>query len=348
MGLTRNINLTLLIAATFFAACKGKPEEKAKSGRPTNLSAEGFVVHTQSFQNNYSASGTLLPNEEIQIMPEISGRVTGIYFNEGTSVRKGQTLVQLNDAEVRAQIQKLKAQRALQVKLQQRQKELVDIGGISKQDYEATQTGILSLDADIAFSEAQLRATKIVAPFDGTIGIRNISNGAVISPATLITTLQQTHQLKMDFTIPDQYRDNVQNGKEVFFSVGGSLDTLSGKISAIDPGADQTTRTVRVRAVVPNPGKKLTAGSFAHVIVPLSTDNNTILIPSQAVIPTTRDKKVAVLKNGKADMVTVVLGTRTSDKVEVMQGLNAGDTIITTGIMQVKPGMDVKITKLRS
>jgi RND family efflux transporter, MFP subunit len=348
MGFTRNINLTLLFAATFFAACKGKPDEKAKGSRPNNLSAEGYVVSTQSFQNNYSASGTLLPNEEIQIMPEISGRVTGIFFTEGAAVKKGQTLVQLNDAEVRAQIQKLRAQRALQVKLKDRQKELVDIGGISKQDYEATQTGIQSLDADIAFSEAQLRATKIVAPFDGTIGIRNISNGAVISPSTLITTLQQTHQLKMDFTIPDQYRSMVHNGTEVFFSIPGNLDTMSGKISAVDPGADQTTRTIRVRAIVPNAGKKLTAGSFAHVIVPLSTDNNTILIPSQAVIPTTRDKKVAILKNGKADMVTVVLGTRTSDKVEVMQGLNAGDTIITTGIMQVKPGMDVKITKLRS
>lgn len=347
MAVNQNIKL-ILLASLSLAACKGKPDEKPKGGRPNNLSAEGFVVQTQSFQNSYAASGTLLPNEEIQIMPEISGRVTGIFFTEGAAVRKGQTLVQLNDAEVRAQIQKLKAQRALQVKLQDRQKELLDIGGISRQDYEATQTGIQSLDADIAFTEAQLRATKIVAPFDGTIGIRNISNGAVISPTTLITTLQQTHQLKMDFNIPDQYRNMVQPGKEVFFSVPGSLDTFSGKISAVDPGADQTTRTVRVRAIVPNAGKKLTAGSFAHVSVPMTADASSILIPSQAVIPTTRDKKVAVLRNGKADFATVILGTRTSDKVEVMQGLSAGDTIITTGIMQVKPGMEVKITKLSS
>ncbi|RYE21892.1 MAG: efflux RND transporter periplasmic adaptor subunit [Sphingobacteriales bacterium] len=347
MSRSRYIFFSLPLLALSIASCHGKQDEKqAKGGRPKDIKAEGYIVEPQAYQNNYTASGSLLPNEAIEIHPEISGRVTGLFFTEGTYVKKGQTLVQINDAEIRAQIQKLKAQKQLQVKLLERQKELVNIGGISQQDYETTQTNISSIDADIAFSEAQLRSTKIVAPFDGKIGIRSISLGAVISPTTLITVLQQTHQLKMDFTVPDRYRDIVKNGNEVFFSVSGSLDTLSGKISAVDPGADQTTRTIRVRAIVPNPDNKLSAGSFAHVVVPFESNNNAILVPSQAIIPTTRDKQVALVKNGKASIVTVQLGDRTAGKVEVVQGLQAGDTVITTGIMQVKPGMDVKITKL--
>lgn len=344
---------TLSCSATllFTAACKQGDQKDGKgqgNGKPTTLNAEGYVVTAQAFSNTYAASGSLLPNEQIEIHPEVSGRVTGILFKEGSRVRKGQTLVQLYDGEIRAQIQKLRSQKQLQGKILERQKELVNIGGISKQDYETTQQQMQAIDADIAFAEAQLRATRIVAPFDGTIGIRSISIGAIVSPTTLISTLQQTQQLKMDFTLPEQYAQMATVGKEVFFSVSGNLDTLSGKITAIDPGADATTRTVKVRAIVPNTDNKLVAGSFANVTIPFQSDNNAILIPSQAVIPTTKDKKVAVVKNGKADMVVVKLGTRTSDKVQVLQGLQNGDTVVITGLMQVKPGMDVKITKLKA
>lgn len=343
---TTFLSLSALVALN---SCKGnKDEAKSKGGRPNNLSAEGYVATAGTFTNDYSVGGSLLPNEEIEIHPEITGRVTAIPFKEGSRVRKGQTLVELYSADIAAQVRKLKAQKELQVKIQERQKQLLDIGGISRQDYETTQTQIAAIEADIAYAEAQMRATKVVAPFDGTIGIRSISVGAVVSPATTITTLQQTHPLKMDFTVPDVYYKNLSSGKEVFFTITGSNDTMSGKISAIDPGATSATRTVKVRAIVPNPDDKLVAGSFAQVYIPMHSNDNAILIPSQSVIPTTRDKKVGVVKGGKADLVTVKLGTRTGDKVEVLQGINPGDTIITTGLMQIKPGMEVKITKLKS
>jgi membrane fusion protein (multidrug efflux system) len=263
-------------------------------------------------------------------------------------VRKGQTLVQLYDADILAQIQKLRAQRALQQKLLQRQQELVNIGGISKQEYETTETQIASIDADIAFQQASLRKTRIVAPFDGKVGLRDVSVGAIVSPATVVANLQELHPLKMDFTVPDQYKNNISVGKTVFFSVDGLPDSKkSGKIAAIDPGADVNTRSIRVRAMVPNPNNELTAGAFAHVTIPLESNNDALLVPAQAVIPTTRDKKMAVVRNGKALLVQVELGARTEEKVEVTSGLVAGDTVIITGMMQVKPGMDVKITKVR-
>ncbi|RYD58158.1 MAG: efflux RND transporter periplasmic adaptor subunit [Sphingobacteriales bacterium] len=345
------IFIGLLSAGTI--GCKSKTTEKTQvkggpGGRPNKLSAEAYVVVPQVFENEYVASGSLLPNEELNIQPEVSGRITNISFKEGTNVRKGQTLVQLYSADIAAQVQKLRAQRQLQVKTQQRQKQLLDIGGISRQEYETTQTQIKSIDADIAFAQAQLRATRIVAPFDGRIGVRNVSVGAIVSPTTVITSLQQVHQLKMDFTVPDQYRKYMQNGKQVYFTVTEGNDTLSGKISAVDAGADVNTRTIRVRAIVPNSNGNLTAGSFARVIIPFESDRNAILIPSQAVIPTSKDKQVVIVRGGKATMVTVTLGTRTSDKIEVTQGLQAGDTVIITGLMQVKPGMEVKVTKVSS
>ena len=349
--MTRPKNIFLLAIvwmsnALALAGCGDKKEAPKGGGKPNTLSAKGHVVSAGSFSEIYAASGSLLPNEEIDILPEIAGRVTGIHFKEGSYVQKGQLLVQLYDQEIKALLQKLKAQKQLQQNTEARQKALVDIGGISKQEYETTQTQIQSIDADIALAEAQLRATKIIAPFSGTIGIRNISEGAVVTPSTTITTLQQTNPLKMDFDIPDRYRNNVAAGKEVLFSVTGVKDTLTGKISAVDPGADVVTRTIRVRATVSNAGDRLVAGSFAHVMVPLESDDDAILIPSQSVIPTTKDKLVAVVRGGKVSMTKVQLGTRTADKVEVLGGLTPGDTILTTGLMQAKDGMDVVVTAL--
>ncbi len=329
-------------------ACGKKKEEapKGAAGRPKNVTADAYVVAQSSFSNTYAASGTLLPNEEVEIHPEMSGRVTAITFTEGSKVRKGQVLLQLFDADLRAQLQKLQAQKRLQQSTEGRQKELVRIGGISKQDYEATQTGISGINADIAVAEAAISKMRVLAPFDGTIGLRSISVGAVISPATAIATLQQVGQLKMDFSIPDQYRSQVRLGQEVKFSVDGRLDTLSGRINAIEPGADLQSRTVKARALVPNGKGDLVAGAFAHVVIPFGTNSNAILIPTQAVIPTTRDKKVALVRNGKAVLIVVQTGARTADKIEITGGLKTGDTILVTGLMQVKPDMDVKVRKI--
>ncbi|MBS1774617.1 MAG: efflux RND transporter periplasmic adaptor subunit [Bacteroidetes bacterium] len=350
MILSNNRLFALFLSTTVFAtSCSDKKEADAKGGnKAKNLSAEGYVASAGVFNSDYNASGSLVANEEIDIHPEMAGRVTSINFKEGSKVHKGQLLIQLYDGEITAQIQKLKSQLRLQQNTLQRQKELLNIGGISKQDYETSETQVQSIQADISYAEAQLRATRVLAPFDGTIGIRNISVGAIVSPTTLITSLKQTQQLKMDFNVPEQYVQSIAIGKGVFFVVTGNNDTLSGKISAIDPGADATTRTIRVRAIVPNNNGKLVAGSFANVTIPLKSDKNAILIPSQAIIPTTKDKKVAIAKDGKIAMAVVKLGQRTEDKVEILTGVSAGDTVILTGLMQAKPGMDVKIVKVRS
>lgn len=282
----------------------------------------------------------------VEIHPEVSGRVTGIYFREGSPVRKGQLLLKLNDADVRAQIAKLQAQKGLQQTTARRQAELLRIGGISRQEYDATQTEIRAIDADIAGTRATLNKLQILAPFDGIIGLRGVSPGAIVSPTSIVATLQQVSPLKMDFSLPDQYRNQLRLGQEVRFYVEGRLDTLSGKISAIEPGADATTRTIRTRALVPNTNRELSPGTFAHVLIPFGSGSTSIMIPSQSIIPTTRDKKVALIRDGKAVLQTVKTGDRTEDRIQILDGLQLGDTILTTGLMQVKPGMEVKVRKV--
>lgn len=335
-----------LLAAVLITSCsdKKKDAEPAKPAGPKILRAEGIVVKPTVFQSEYAASGTLLANEEVNVMPEVQGRITSISFSEGAPIKQGQVLARLFSDDVRAQIQKLRAQRELQVKIRDRQSELLKIGGISKQEYETTTTQIQAIDADIAYAESQMRKTSVIAPFSGRAGIRNVSTGAIVTPSTVITTLQQTTTLKMDFNIPEQYRDEIVHGKKVTFTVAGRQDTFSATIIAVEPTANSATRTLKVRATVDNKDGKLGPGAFSHIIVPFQMDSDALLVPSQSVIPTNRDKVVAVIKSGKASLVPVQIGARTEDKVEIIRGLNAGDTILTTGIMQVKPGMEVKVT----
>ncbi|HQE12047.1 MAG TPA: efflux RND transporter periplasmic adaptor subunit [Flavipsychrobacter sp.] len=343
---SRNNFFLFLGMVLFTMSCSSKKDNKQQGGgRPKDVKAIGYIVKPSSFEQTYKVAGTLLPNEAIEIHPELTGRITKIHFKEGAFVKKGQLLVSLYDADILAQIQKLKQQKALQNKLYERQQSLVAIGGISQQDYEATATTIATIDADITAQEAQLRRTKILAPFEGIVGIRSISEGAIVSPTTTIAQLQQVHPLKIDFNLPEQYYPYLKTDKAVYFSVKGVSDSLEGKISSIDPGADAATRTIRARAVVPNPNRKLIAGAYAEVTIPFESNNEALLIPTQSILLTTRDKKVVWVANGKATMKTVQLGVRSANKVEVLAGLKPGDTILTTGLMQVKDGMDVLITK---
>lgn len=333
----------------FLASCSGPTKaEGSKSGKPPVLQAEAVIVKPTTLRAMYQSSGTLMANEEINVYPEVAGRVTSIHFKEGGTVRKGDLLVQLFDDDVRAQIQKLKAQKQLQITTKNRQDELLAINGISRQEYDNTVTQIAAIDADIAYSEAQLRRLQIRAPFEGAIGLRNVSIGAIVNTGTLITRIQQVQPLKLDFAVPDQYKGILHPGNEVHFTINGIPDTLTARISALQPGAEASTRTVTIRAITPNPDRKLVPGAYANVYVSLQQDNKAITIPSQCIIPTTRDKKVAVLRAGKAELVTITTGLRMVERVEIINGLTPGDTVLTTGIMQVKPGMDVSITKINN
>ncbi|SHM61320.1 efflux RND transporter periplasmic adaptor subunit [Chitinophaga sp. CF418] len=342
------IGFIIMKATTPGKKAENAPEKAAggKAGGAKNLLVDAYVVKTTSLNETIEASGTLQSNEEVQVQAEITGRVTGLFFKEGTQVSKGTLLVKIYDEDLKAQLQKLELQRQLAKTTLERQENLLKINGISRQDVDVTRNQVSAYGADIEYTRTQLQKTELRAPFSGRLGLRNVSLGAIVTPTTIITTLQQIDPLKVDFSVPEKYRTAISQGDQVDFKVAGDQQTYKGQIYAIDPKIDLSTRTIKIRGLVPNAGK-LFPGAFARVQISLKNMPDAIMIPTQAVIPGTRDKKVAIADSGKAKFVIVETGIRNADNVQVTSGLNPGDTVITSGIMQLRPGMVLKYNEIK-
>lgn len=349
----RTILFTLIGAVVIFLVYKkvadGKRKEPAApAGRGSNtkhLLLDAYVVKTTKLDEAIEASGTLQSNEEVEIKPEITGRITGLYFKEGVNVTRGALLVKIYDEDLKAQLQKLQLQQELAKTTLQRQENLLKINGISQQDVDVTRNQVSAYAADIEYTKTQLQKTELRAPFNGRLGLRNVSLGAIVSPTTIITTLQQVDPLKIDFSIPEKYRTSIKLGDAVTFRVAGDNKEYKGSIYAMDPKIDLATRTIRIRAIMPNTGQLL-PGSFARVTLSLRGMPEAIMVPTQAVIPGTRDKKVIVADSGKAKFIVVQTGIRDENNIQITSGLNVGDTVITSGIMQLRAGMQLKYNKV--
>ncbi|MFB6455561.1 efflux RND transporter periplasmic adaptor subunit [Chitinophaga sp. Hz27] len=324
-----------------------KSSETAKAPAKPQVVIDAWIVKSTSIDQYIDASGTLQSNEEVEVKPEINGRITHLYFKEGTNVKKGDMLVKIYDEDLKAQLQKLKLQQQLAKTTLERQENLLKINGISRQDVDVTRNQVSAFAADMDYTQTQLQKTELRAPFSGRLGLRNVSEGAIVSNAVVITTLQQIDPLKIDFTVPEKYRNVIKNGDKLRFTVAGDVSEYIGSIYAIDPKIDLSTRTVKLRAMVPNSNGNLFPGSFAKVRINLKDLPAAIMVPSQAVIPGTRDKKVIVADSGKAKFVVVETGIRDENSVQITNGLKPGDTVITTGILQLKPGMPLKYNKIQ-
>lgn len=324
-------------------------ERKSMTKGSRALLVDAFIVKPVPLQNDLEVTGTLLSNESIVIQPEITGRITQINFKEGVYVKKGDLLVELFDGDLKAQLEKSKIQQQLADTTLKRQKQLLAINGISEQNVDNTQNQVASAQADIDYYKAEITKADIRAPFDGKVGLRQVSVGAIVTPSTIITNLYQNNPLKLQFSVPEKYRDRISLGDKVNFSVSEMQErTFPGKIYAIDPGIDPATRTVTMRALVQNNNGVLAPGAFAVVHIDLHHIPDALMIPSQALIPTTQDAQVVVSKNGKAAFVTVQTGERTAEQVQITAGLKAGDTVLTTGIMQAMPGIPLQFMQINS
>ena len=302
-----------------------------------------YVVKPGVLDNEILSSGTAMANEEVEIRPEVSGKITSISFNEGSHVSKGDMLLTITNDDLKAQVEKLGYQLELAKEQEQRQKKLLAINGISQSDYDIALNAVNTTKADKDLAEAQLEKTEIKAPFDGIIGLRSVSVGSYASPTVNVATIEQTDPLKIDFSIPEKYMTQVHKGDTIHFTVSGSDKVFFGAVYAIEPKVDLSTRTLEVRALCPNKDGKIFPGAFAQIKMTLHQTDNAILIPTQAVVPELKANKVFVLKNGKAQPVQIETGYRTDSVIEVKSGLNPGDSVIITGIMQLKPGAPVKI-----
>lgn len=352
--LTNRYVVAWIFGLVFLFSCdnKSKTEVSAassESSRPANTSlpVEGFVVSTTVLNSSIDLTGTLQPFEETEIHPEVPGKITYLSIQEGAVVPKGRLLARLFDGDLQAQLRKLKVQLEIAKKTMERQDELVKIGGISQQDYDLTVLNVSTINADIQILQAAIAKTVIRAPFTGKIGFKNVSIGAYVTPTSIITTIRQTSRLKLEFSVPEKYTSKIKLGNNISFSTESSSRNYNAKIIATESGISEETRSLKVLAVVENPDRFITSGSFAKVTFGMGENNQAIMIPTQAIIPEARDKKVIVFRSGKADFNSVVTGERDSARVEITKGLAVGDTIITTGLLSVKPGMSISLSSVK-
>lgn len=346
---------TVFIAAlallTLFS-CKSKKDAAQAPGQGAGAPApvigvEGLVVKTSSINEVVEASGTILANEATEIRPEISGRITQLNIREGAVVPKGSLLVKIYDGDLQAQLNKLLVQLQIAEKTEERQKELLKIGGIAQQDYDLSILQVSNIKADIELTRVNISKTEIRAPYTGRLGLKSISPGAYISPTTLITTITQMNQMKIEFSVPEKYSSQITNGLNLDFVVDGSSKPYKASILARESSVDQNTRNLRIRALVQGGADQfLVPGTFAKVIMILGENKNAIMIPSNAVIPQARNKQVALYRGGIAAMVDIETGVRDSTNVQVLDGLKAGDTLVTSGLLFIKAGAKLKLSKI--
>lgn len=319
-----------------------KPNNKAESGSKSIL-VEVMTVEPQPLDNNINVTGAVLANESIEIASEMSGKITNIYFKEGDQVNKGDLLISINDDELRAQLEKLKYTKQLYEDSENRMRQLLEREAISQEEYDISLTELNTSTADIKVLEAQIDKSQIRAPFSGVIGLRYVSEGSYITPATPIANLYNIAPAKIEFSVPGRYTNIVGVGDKITFTTEGSEETYEGKVYAIEPKIDPATRTLLVRALSPNKDKKLIPGQFVRISITLESKENAILVPSIAVVPEANGHLVYLVNQGKADSVKVNIGYRGAQEVEIISGVNSGDTLVVSGVQQVKDGAPVQI-----
>jgi membrane fusion protein (multidrug efflux system) len=271
--------------------------------------------------------------------------VKSISFDEGKPVKAGDVLLAIDDSELRAQRARAKAQLELASAAEARQRDLLQSRGISPADYDQSIANLNIAKAELALIESQLAKTEIRAPFDGVAGFRRVSVGTYLTPGTQICSFQDISSLKIDFSLPEVYLPYLRSGQRVTFQITGRPEKFEATVLAIEPTVDVATRSLLVRATVPNEDSRLLPGSFAEVEVMLGEIKDTILIPAIALIPGLKQQTVFVHHDGKVEERKVLAGLRTADSVQIVEGLQMGDELITSGILQLRPGMNVQVKR---
>src|SRR5690606_28814907 len=310
------------------------------------LPVEVAEIKPQRLENNLSVTGNIIPNESVDLRSEISGLVTKITFKEGEFVKQGTPLVYLNDDELTAQKDRLNYTKKLYEGQENRQKQLLEREAISQEEYDVVLNQFNTNLADISLIEARLRQTVIRAPFDGVLGLRQISEGSVISPADVIVNVVNIDPIKIDFSIPERYANIIKTGSRITFTNAAVGGDSVGEVYAVAPNSDAATRTLQLRAISPNMQRKFLPGMFVGIKLNLDVNEEALMVPAQSLIPELDGYKVFVANaDDVIEEVKVSIGIRTESEVQITDGLKEGDLVLTTGVIQAKPGMAVDITK---
>jgi membrane fusion protein (multidrug efflux system) len=321
-----------------------RPASNTERGGP--IPVEAVLIEASNAEEVINVNGSTVPNEEVLVTSEVPGKVIKILFKEGTIVKKGALLVQLDIAELKAQKDRLLVDQQLKRKIAERLEGLYKREGVSLQELEIAKAEADQVDADLSLISVQLEKRTVRAPFDGLLGLRQVSEGSYLTPGMPIVNLVSVNPINIEFSVPERYGRTITKGTRIDFLLDGSNDAISAMVVAKESNVDPTTRTLKLKAEAPNPNGRILPGAFANVAVKLRSFAGAIMIPTQAILPELDGKKVYVYKGGKATPVTVETGIRREDFIQVTKGLSYGDTILVTGIMQMRPGAEVNVTKM--
>jgi len=341
------------IALTLFSCGSSDKSSTTKSAAPPGgqganqppMPVDIFVIKPTLINEKIQISGSLLANESTEIHPETSGRLVQLNIAEGKFVTQGTLLAKIYDGDLQAQLKKLEVQLDIANTNEDRSSQLLKIQGISKSDYDASVLNVNNIKADIDITRANLTKTEIRAPFNGKLGLKNISPGAFITPLTVITTISEVNKMKIQFSVPEKYGSEIKNGQLVSFTVNGSEKRFTANVLATETAIGADTRSLTVRALIKDTDPALIPGAFANVEMILGNNPNAIMIPNSAVVPQGRKKQVFVYRSNKALPMDITTGVRDSANVQVLAGLAPGDTLITSGLLFLRPGIDVKVSK---
>ncbi len=332
--------ILLLFLPKMFSA---KKTATASGSTPALLSVDAVVLKPRTIANKVYTTGTLIASEEVDLLSEITGKVSKIFFQEGANVSRNQLLLKLNDDELQAQKKRTESQLRLAELREARQRQLLAEKAASQEEYDIALNELNTLKAQLEVLKAQLDRAEIRAPFSGKVGLRYVSEGSYVSPSTRITTLQSSTPIKLDFSIPEKYASQVRVNDKVLFRVQNSPKVFEATVYAIEPRIDLNTRTLQLRAIYPNKNGELIAGSFADVELILQEIKDALMLPSEALVPELKGQKVFAIRGGKVAEQPVEIGLRTDKEVQIVSGLNAGDTVLTTGLLQARSGMSVEL-----
>ncbi len=345
-----------LIAGVIFfigtISCKSKSTDKTttktqqggRQNQPQKIDV--IIAMPQKITESIQVPGTLTASETTEIHPEVSGRLTMLNVREGAYVGRGSVIAKIYDADLQAQLKKLQAQLGIANQTANRLSQLLKIQGISRQDYDMAVLNANNIRADIDIVRTNIARTVVRSPFSGKLGLKEISVGAYVTPSTIITVIRKTSDMRLDFTIPEKYISEAKPGRMVFFTVAGSDIRHAAKIMATESGITENSRSLNIRSSVMGSDPALIPGAFANVTLDFAPNYTALLIPTQSIIPQARGKKVVLYKNGVATFTDVTTGVRDSSNIQILTGIVAGDTIVTTGLMSVKPNAKLTIKNI--
>jgi membrane fusion protein, multidrug efflux system len=357
--LLRIVLFLAFVASLAFIKYKYFPKNELQSGPPAaasggnrgaaapTMGVMGYVIRPERLENKIFATGSIIASEVVDLKPEVAGKIVQLNIQEGKSVTKGELLIKLNDIDLQAQMKKLQAQLSLTEQSEQRLRKLLEVKGISQDEYDIVTNQMNNIKADMEFTQAQIAKTELRAPFSGLIGLRSISLGSFVNATSQIATILVLNPVRVDFTVPEKYSNQVRLGDNISFSTEGATETYNGKVTAIDNQIDPVTRTLKIRATASNPNYRLRAGAFVKVNFNLKEIDNALMIPTEAIIPILKGQQVYIAKNGKAVPVNIEVGMRTDTKIQILGGVQLGDTVVTSGLMGMRPNSSIKFTTVK-